>query len=144
MRSFSIHKSTSGVAMSPSKAHCLCLLLLHASLAIAALHGSSAAQLPVTAGETGRTLQRRSRLRRKAAADTSSPVQYMIQLRESLTDSSGKPRTETEDPTNVWCLLDKGKIRFTRLKKHPTGFLHAQLATIIAFLLSLYRITLLA
>lgn len=33
----------------------------------------------------------------------------MIELRDSLTDSSGKPRTETEDPTNVWCLLDRGK-----------------------------------
>ena len=88
-----------------SKIYYFTLILLQATLEIYSLHGSSPVQLPVT---TNNTLQR-NRLRRKAGIDTSSPVEYMIQLRDSLTDSSGKPRTETEDPTNVWCLLDRGK-----------------------------------
>ena len=51
-----------------------------------------------------------SRLRRKVpeAVETSPPVEYMIQLRESLTGSDGNPRTAADDPTSVWCLLDKG------------------------------------
>ena len=51
-----------------------------------------------------------SRLRRKVpeTVDTSPPVEYMIQLRESLTGSDGNPRTAADDPTSVWCLLDKG------------------------------------
>ena len=86
------------------------LLLLHASLQI----GSHGAKSSVTAADSGRTLQPRDRLRRKASAvDTSSPVEYMVQLRESLTDSSGKPRADSEDPTNVWCLLDKGRVTYS-------------------------------
>jgi hypothetical protein len=93
-----------------SKIYYFTLILLQATLEIYSLHGSSPAQLPLTTNNTlqQNTLQR-NRLRRKAGIDTSSPVEYMIQLRDSLTDSSGKPRTETEDPTNVWCLLDRGK-----------------------------------
>lgn len=51
-----------------------------------------------------------SRLRRKVpeTVDTSPPVEYMIQLRESLTGSDGNPRSAADDPTSVWCLLDKG------------------------------------
>ena len=54
-----------------------------------------------------------ARSRRKASpvnADTSPPIAYMMQLRDSLTDSGGAPRTASDDPTNVWCLLDKGII----------------------------------
>lgn len=43
-------------------------------------------------------------------ADTSPPVTYMMQLRDSLADANGKPRTSADDPTNVWCLLDKGMV----------------------------------
>ena len=42
------------------------------------------------------------------SVDTSSPVAFMNELRESLTDPDGKPHTSQDDPTNVWCLLDEG------------------------------------
>lgn len=70
-------------------------------------------KLPVTEAQLPHNglheLQNRLRLRRTAPnVDTSSPKEYMMHLRDSLTDADGKPRTDTDDPTNVWCLLDKG------------------------------------
>ena len=52
------------------------------------------------------------RPRRKVAdMDVSSgPVEYMKQLRSSLTNENGSPTLEREDdPTNVWGLVDRGK-----------------------------------
>ena len=51
------------------------------------------------------------RLRRKVAdLDlTSGPIEYMKQLRSSLTNEDGSPTMEREDdPTTVWGLVDKG------------------------------------
>lgn len=40
---------------------------------------------------------------------TSGPVEYMKQLRSSLTNEDGSPTMEREDdPTSVWGLVDKG------------------------------------
>ena len=90
-------------------------LLLHVIF-----HASSLNQLPVTIRKESEILpdnEDRSdnplyRTRRKASnanVDISSPaVEYMIGLRESLTDENGIPRIATDDPTNIWCLLDKG------------------------------------
>lgn len=51
------------------------------------------------------------RLRRKASDHdlSSGPVEYMKQLRSSLTNEDGSPTMEREDdPTSVWGLVDKG------------------------------------
>ena len=95
---------------------CVIVLLLQAILVISdvlpALHALSPAdQRPVTGSHPYQeSAELQSRRRRKApeSVDTSSPVEYMTRLRESLMDSDGKPRTGENDPTNVWCLLDKG------------------------------------
>ena len=53
----------------------------------------------------------RERLRRKVSdLDLSSgPVEYMKELRSSLTNADGTPTMEREDdPTTVWGLVDKG------------------------------------
>lgn len=93
----------------------LLLLVLQLLTSSSSLHTSLLSdQLPVTETQLPhnglRELQARLRLRRKAPenVDTSSPKEYMIHLRDSLTDANGKPRTDTDDPTSVWCLLDKG------------------------------------
>ena len=40
---------------------------------------------------------------------TSGPIEYMKQLRSSLTNEDGSPTMEREDdPTTVWGLVDKG------------------------------------
>ena len=55
--------------------------------------------------------QPQTRLRRKVAnLDLSSgPVEYMKQLRSSLTNEDGNPTMDREDdPTNVWGLVDRG------------------------------------
>ena len=40
---------------------------------------------------------------------SSGPVEYMKQLRSSLTNEDGSPTMEREDdPTSVWGLVDKG------------------------------------
>ena len=55
--------------------------------------------------------QQHGRLRRKASdLDLSSgPVEYMKQLRSSLTNEDGSPTMERDDdPTSVWGLVDKG------------------------------------
>ena len=51
------------------------------------------------------------RVRRKVGnLDTSSgPMEYMTRLRNSLTYSNGKPKNGEEDPTSIWCILDKGE-----------------------------------
>lgn len=109
--------------MTVSKISFILILLLQATVEVFSLHGSLlTAQWSVTATTAdtnhprpaltapGAAGVQGNRLRRKADFDaTSSPVEYMIQLRDSLTDADGKPRTESEDPTNVWCLLDRGR-----------------------------------
>jgi hypothetical protein len=70
---------------------------LHQDLAAASLLSSIAPQ----------------RLRRKVSdLDlTSGPVEYMKQLRSSLTNEDGSPTMEREDdPTSVWGLVDKGEL----------------------------------
>ena len=55
--------------------------------------------------------QSQERLRRKVADMdvTTGPVEYMKQLRSSLTNEDGNPTMEREDdPTNVWGLVDRG------------------------------------
>ena len=64
-------------------------------------------QLPQNGLRSG-LLQSRSRRKVPESVDTSPPVEYMTQLRDSLTGSDGNPSTATDDPTSVWCLLDKG------------------------------------
>lgn len=99
-----------------SRTTCISLLLLALQLLTSSLslHASLLNdKLPVTETQLPhnglRELQSRLRLRRKTPkVDTSSPKEYMMHLRDSLTDTDGKPRTDTDDPTNVWCLLDKG------------------------------------
>ena len=86
------------------------LLLVILVISDACLCASLHFQLPVTEHVSSNNADDiRSRPRRKASvADTSPPVEYMMQLRESLADGNGRPRTDADDPTNVWCLLDKG------------------------------------
>ena len=94
---------------------CVIVLLLQAipvvSDVLPALHALSPAdQRPVTESHPHQeSAELQSRRRRKApeSVDT-SPVEYMTRLPESLMDSDGKLRTGEDDPTNVWCLLDKG------------------------------------
>ena len=69
----------------------------------------AAATRPLALAPAPLTIQTRSRRKVPDSVDTSSPVEYMTRLRDSLTDSNGRPRTEETDPTNVWCLLDKGE-----------------------------------
>ena len=55
--------------------------------------------------------QPQTRLRRKVAnLDLSSgPIEYMKQLRSSLTNEDGSPTMDRDDdPTNVWGLVDRG------------------------------------
>lgn len=71
----------------------------------AQLHQGSAASL------LSITPVHQQRMRRKVAdLDLSSgPVEYMKQLRSSLTNEDGSPTMEREDdPTSVWGLVDKG------------------------------------
>ena len=74
-------------------------------------HALLADQSSVTAAHPPAPLIIQTRSRRKVpeSVDTSYPVEYMTRLRDSLTDSNGRPRTEETDPTNIWCLLDKGE-----------------------------------
>lgn len=56
-------------------------------------------------------VRQQQRLRRKVSdLDLSSgPLEYMKQLRSSLTSEDGSPTMEGEDdPTSVWGLVDKG------------------------------------
>lgn len=47
--------------------------------------------------------------RRVGKLDTSAgPKEYMKSLVSQLTDENGRPKNLTEDPTNIWCLLDQG------------------------------------
>ena len=51
------------------------------------------------------------RARRKVANldVTAGPVEYMKQLRSSLTNEDGSPTMErADDPTSIWGLVDKG------------------------------------
>ena len=52
-----------------------------------------------------------SRYRRKVAQlDVgSTPMDYMIQLKSDLSDERGTPKNYTQDPTSVWCFMDKGR-----------------------------------
>ena len=66
------------------------------------------------------------RVRRKIGnLDTSTgPMEYMKQLRNNLTHSNGKPKNGEEDPTSVWCILDKGEGRMdeTRISRAWHGW----------------------
>lgn len=56
--------------------------------------------------------KQQGRARRKVADldVTSGPVEYMKQLRSSLTNDDGSPTMERDDdPTNVWGIVDRGK-----------------------------------
>ena len=56
--------------------------------------------------------QPQERARRKVANldVTSGPVEYMKELRSSLTNEDGSPTMESDDdPTSVWGLVDRGK-----------------------------------
>ncbi len=50
------------------------------------------------------------RSKRRARDKSSSIVEYMERLRNSLSDEHGKPRLDTSDaPTEVWAMQDTGK-----------------------------------
>ena len=55
--------------------------------------------------------QRSERHRRKVAQLEigSTPMEYMMQLVSNLADERGRPKNYTQDPTSVWCFMDKGK-----------------------------------
>ncbi len=36
------------------------------------------------------------------------PIEYMKELRNGMADDIGSPRDPANDPTSVWCLMDKG------------------------------------
>ena len=61
---------------------------------------------------------KRDRNRRTAAESSSSSedddspaMQYVKRLKDSLTDADGNPLVSEDDPTSVWCFLDKGEYR---------------------------------
>lgn len=41
---------------------------------------------------------------------TTTPLEYMQQVRESIADEEGKPKDLLSTPTTVWCFQDKGEI----------------------------------
>ena len=71
-------------------------LLLSLPVQLPAVHRSSA--------------EPNARFRRKVAQLQvgSTPMDYMIQLKSDLSDERGTPRNYTQNPTSVWCFMDKG------------------------------------
>lgn len=52
------------------------------------------------------------RSKRRVAESSSSVLQYMETLRNSLSDEDGKPRlANSDDPTEVWGIQDVGKFK---------------------------------
>lgn len=45
----------------------------------------------------------------------STPMDYMIRLKSNLSDERGTPKNYTQDPTSVWCFMDKGIKKLTTL-----------------------------
>lgn len=56
---------------------------------------------------------RSERHRRKVAQLEigSTPMEYMMELRSNFSDEGGRPKNYTQDPTSVWCFMDKGNCR---------------------------------
>jgi hypothetical protein len=53
------------------------------------------------------------RSKRRAETSSSNVLQYMEQLRNSLSDEEGKPRfANSDDPTEVWGIQDVGELHF--------------------------------
>ena len=74
------------------------------------------AALPLSSAGESETLRpsgvlQHDRMRRKIGnrEKLTGALQYMMHLRENLTDSNGNPRNNEEDPTSVWCILDQGE-----------------------------------
>ena len=60
------------------------------------------------------------RSKRRAEASSSSVLQYMEKLRNSLSDEQGKPTlAHSDDPTEVWGIQDVGK--FSKPREGPWG-----------------------
>ena len=52
------------------------------------------------------------RSRRKVADVSSSVIDYMERLRNSLSDEDGRPTlSRPDDPTEVWGIQDRGKVK---------------------------------
>ena len=41
---------------------------------------------------------------------TTTPLEYMQHVRDSIADEEGKPKDLLSTPTSVWCFQDKGEI----------------------------------
>ena len=81
-------------------------LLLATVASLAVLLHSLPVHVPAASTENARYRRKVAQLR-----VGSTPMDYMIQLKSDLSDERGTPKNYTQNPTSVWCFMDKGKLR---------------------------------
>ena len=94
---------------------CACALaLLQLACSLTALPMAMDSLQPQRNRRGGPEALRQQQRSRRRVADLDTPVQgpteYMQQLYSSLANEEGRPRNASYDPTDIWCILDKGEL----------------------------------
>lgn len=93
-------------AMPRRSATQLSLAALVLSSLVALLHSYPVASPQLTPSSNPRSERHRRKVAQLEIGST--PMEYMMQLRSNLSDERGRPKNYTQDPTSVWCFMDKG------------------------------------